>query len=183
MEVVNSALAKATRRKVHEREYLVAPVSLIVPGVLNGSLGPLYYPPEEIAANPDAWNGMPLLVNHPDEGTSARTPEIMQSQQVGSIYNVTANGKLAGEAWIDVEICRRIDNRILAALESGKKVEVSTGLKTENHPVAGTHNGKSYTHVARNYRPDHLAILPDGIGACSIEAGCGLLNEEPKCPG
>ena len=34
------------------RDHIVAPLSLIVPGVLDGSRGPLYYPPEEVAKDP-----------------------------------------------------------------------------------------------------------------------------------
>jgi hypothetical protein len=29
--------------------------------------------------------------------------------------------------------------------------------------------------VARNYRPDHLAVLPDQRGACSLTDGCGVM--------
>lgn len=30
--------------------------------------------------------------------------------------------------------------------------------------------------VARNHRPDHLAILPDQVGACSLADGAGLIR-------
>jgi hypothetical protein len=48
----------------------------------------------------------------------------------------------------------------------------------------GTLNGMEYGRIARNLMPDHLAILPDKIGACSIADGAGLLRnslyvEEP----
>src|SRR5690606_13771547 len=33
-----------------------------------------------------------------------------------------------------------------------------------------------YHSVARDYKPDHIAILPDRIGACSIADGCGVNN-------
>ena len=39
--------ASVRRESLHGRSYLVAPTTLIVPGVLNGSMGPLYYPPED----------------------------------------------------------------------------------------------------------------------------------------
>ena len=55
-------------------------------------------------------------------------------------------------------------------------MEVSTGLFTENEEVHGEFRGKPYIAVARNYRPDHLAWLPDQIGACSLAAGCGTLK-------
>lgn len=55
-------------------------------------------------------------------------------------------------------------------------VELSTGLFTDNEVEAGTWNGEDFVAIARNYRPDHLAILPDKVGACSIKDGAGLLR-------
>ena len=37
-------------------------------------------------------------------------------------------------------------------------------------------NGEEYSEVLRNYRPDHLAILPDLVGACSLDDGAGFLR-------
>jgi hypothetical protein len=52
MELLTANFAgKVRERRMGGRDYLVAPLSLIVPGVLNGSQGPLYYPEEEIARN------------------------------------------------------------------------------------------------------------------------------------
>ena len=59
-------------------------------------------------------------------------------------------------------------------------MEVSTGLFTENVQANGVFGGKAYHAIATNYRPDHLAILPDQIGACSIEDGAGLLRVNVK---
>ena len=48
------------------RTHIVAPVTMIVPGVLNGSSGALFYSPQVATANPDSWNGMPIVVYHRD---------------------------------------------------------------------------------------------------------------------
>ena len=53
--VVANFSGKARRETWDGREYLVAPATLIVPGVLNGSQGPLFYPPDE--RNDRACNG------------------------------------------------------------------------------------------------------------------------------
>jgi hypothetical protein len=86
------------------------------------------------------------------------------------------------EGWFDIEKTKKIDPRVFNALEKGNKLELSTGLDTDNIPAAigAAWNGRNYTHVARNYRPDHLAILPDQIGACSISDGCGVLVNQKK---
>lgn len=162
------------------RQYLVAPMSLINPGVLNGSKGPLFYPPEEINRNVDAWNGMPITVGHPtDNGraVSARDPKVVEKFGIGVLYNAQANGKLRAEGWFDVQKTRQVRPDILNKLLQGEKIELSTGLYTDNEPAprGATHNGRKYDFIARNYRPDHLAILPDSKGACSIQDGCGVL--------
>lgn len=175
---------KTRKATINGREYIVAKATLIVPGVLNGSKGALYYPPEEIAKNFDAWNGIPLTNGHPavsGNNVSARNPAIIQSHGLGHVYNVniTKNGRLRGEAWFDVKSCERVRPEILNKLNSGEPIELSTGLFTNNVPAnnGAHHNGRQYTHVARDYRPDHLAILLDQQGACSLRDGCGVLTD------
>ena len=160
------------------RDYIVAPLTLIVPGVLNGSKGALYYPPEEVSRDPDVWNGVPIVVYHPTRNgvhVSARDPDVLDKQGIGMVLRSKAGGKLTAEGWFDVEATRRVDNRVLQALEAGSRMELSTGLFTENEPARGTFNGKPYDAIARNYKPDHLAILPDQVGACSVNDGCGVM--------
>jgi hypothetical protein len=158
--------------------YLVAPMTLINPGVLSGSKGPLLYPPEEIARNARQWNGVPITIYHPHalgQPVSARHPGILDRQGVGVVRNATANGKLRAEGWFDAERLRRVNPGVYDRLTKGEPVELSTGLYTENEETSGTFYGRSYTAIARNYRADHLAVLPDQIGACSIADGCGVL--------
>lgn len=170
------------RVKVNGRDYLVAPVTLLVPGVLAGSKGPLHYPEEEVANSVDWWNGVPITLNHPTldgQPVTARRPDVLERSKLGRVYNVRFDGKLRAEGWFDAEATRRVDPRLWEALERGARVEVSTGLYTRNDPApeGSNHNGTPYTHVARNYRPDHLAVLPDSVGACSVQQGCGVHNQ------
>ena len=176
------------RERLDGRDYLVAPASLIVPGVLNGSKGPILYQLEDIEASAAAWNGMPIVVNHPtnDQGQaiSARHPKVLEQFGIGQVFNTKVDGKLVAEAWFDVEKTRKVDVRILNALQSGKLLELSTGLNLDAEPSSGVWNdGKgrtlNYQSIARRYRPDHLAILPDQQGACSLNDGCGIgVNSE-----
>ena len=49
METLLANLSRRTRREtLHDHPSLVAPLTLIVPGVLDGSMGPLYYPVDEV---------------------------------------------------------------------------------------------------------------------------------------
>ena len=43
-------------------------------------------------------------------------------------------------------------------------------------PAGSTWNGEPYRIIARNIRPDHLAILTDELGACSVVKGRGVNN-------
>jgi hypothetical protein len=180
--VVNYSATGIRRETRGGREIIIAPVSMIVEGVLTGSEGSLFYPADEIKKNPSAWNGMPVTANHPYIGNkpvSARSPDIEDSHRIGTVFNTTFNGKLVAEAHIDVENARSKDARILDALENGEPIELSTGLVVDTELSSGVFNGKSYDAIARNYRPDHLAILYGQKGACSIRDGCGVLvNEE-----
>lgn len=179
----NSTTKLGQARRVFKdgREYLVAPATLIVPGVLPGSKGPLNYSISEIRKNYTDWDYTPLVVYHPTQNgknVSAKTKGVIERSGIGHVVKTRADKKLTAEAWFDVAHTRRVDNRVLEALESGRPVELSTGLFTDNVPApAGSvdHRGRPYDYEATNYVPDHIAILPDQIGACSIEDGCGVL--------
>lgn len=167
------------------REYLVATATLIVPGVLNGSQGSLYYPPDEISSSTNNWDNIPIVLRHPfinGNHVSANHPGILDKYGLGFLSKPTYNNKLQAEAWFDVEKTKVVDSRVYNWLLVGKPFELSTGLYTNNHiappnSVYNSPSGKSkrYTHIARNYKPDHLAVLPDEKGACSIDDGCGVL--------
>lgn len=180
MEKLVANLSGRTRTEhIGSREFLVAPVTMIVPGVLNGSKGPLLYSAEEIAKNFSAWNNMPLILNHPIDGGSGRTPTILQEQGIGHVLKASiANSKLIAEAWFDVENTLRLDPGTFASLRANKPIELSTGLglELEPAPTDAVDNGNSYSFVVRNIQPDHLAILPDQVGACSVRDGCGVFN-------
>ena len=182
---VNSGIG-VRREKMGGREYLVAPVSMLVPGVLNGSKGPLLYPETEVVKNYGAWNYMPLTLDHPtdDKGNavSARHPSVIEKFGLGFVFNVsTKKGKLDGEAWFDIQRVEELAPDLISKLTSNQTIELSTGLSVDQKPVSNvgaSYKGKPYTAIAYNYRPDHLAILLHKRGACSLEDGCGVLVNE-----
>lgn len=186
VRIVVSSLGSAYRReKLNGRDYAVAPVTLIVEGVLDGSNGPLLYTQEELSVYPAGWNGVPLVVDHPQrdgEYVSARHPEVLADCGIGWVFNVVADPTLHGEAWFDLLLTAAYDERLpeehqmTPRIEAGLPIEVSTGLYSDDReaPKDAEFNGKRYTHVATNFKPDHLAVLPDKLGACSNEDGCGI---------
>jgi peptide deformylase len=165
------------------REYYVCPVVMLTEGVHNGSNGPLYYPSDELAKTPVVWDHKPIVVYHPQtngQSVSACSREIIESRKVGLLLNTRYAGKLKAEAWLEKARLGEVDKRVLTAIEAGKPMEVSTGLFTDNEGPGGTWNGEKYIATARNYRPDHLAILPDQKGSCSMADGAGLLMNAVK---
>lgn len=178
--IANLATAKVQRRVLDGKKYLVAPLSILVPGVLNGSKGPLFYPPDHVANAAPKWDGMPIVVYHPTimgKNVSATHPGVLEKSGIGFVKNskIGKAGRNTAHGWFDEERTKKVDVRVYNSLIAGKQIELSTGLFTDNEETPGVHNGKQYVAVAKNYRPDHLAILPDQIGACSINDGCGVL--------
>lgn len=159
-------------RRVKEggRTYLVAPVTMIVPGVLPGSKGPLFYPLQEIRRNFGDWEGTPITLGHPTQNGRQVSASSSGILHIGRVRNVSAKGKLKGEAWIDEEVAAKAAPQVIESVRNGFKVEVSTGLYTDNDPAqpGASYLHRSYTHVAKNYRPDHLAVLMDQVGACIL---------------
>ena len=167
---------------MEKREYLVAPCVSIVEGVHHGSTGSLYYPAEELAKTPQVWNHRPVVVYHPEingQGVSACDPVILSTRKVGLLMNTEYDSEIKGlkhEVWIDVAQCTEVDERVLEAVHNCEIMECSTGLWTDNEAAEGEWEGEPYSVIARNYRPDHLALLPDKIGACSVADGAGFLR-------
>jgi len=170
------------------RRYLVAPMIMMVEGVHDGSGGRLLYPADELSKTPQMWNYKPVILYHPSkngEPVSACDPVILSNRKVGVIMNTkfeeTEHGVgLKAEAWLDEDRIKKVDERIAEAIEKNQIMELSTGLFTDNESMEGEWNGEKYDAIARNYRADHLALLPDLKGACSVEDGAGFLRLNAK---
>jgi hypothetical protein len=171
--VINLA-GRVRRERVGKRDYVVAPLTMIVPGVLNGSHGPILYPAKEVAASATDWEGVILTDGHPPDWAD---DDYQDEYGIGYVHNPTIqNGKLKAEGWFDVERTRRVNPQILNAVLNGHTIELSTGVRMDFDSKPGIHNGRYYEHVGRSYRPDHLAILIHERGACSVMDGCGVNN-------
>ena len=172
------------------RNHLVVPVVALVEMVLESSTsdGPELALAEEFGATPLSWNGRPIVVNHPEingEKVSASLTEIVDKEKIGEIYNtVLDDKKLKLEAWIDLERAESLGGTIyetVQRLQEGEGViEVSTGLFSNIEEKAGRFNEEDYEGIWRNVIPDHLAILSEATGACSIEDGCGAPRANAK---
>lgn len=174
---ITTHAASTRHAQFNNRDHLVAPVIAVKESVLNGMLV-LF---DEFSAYPDAWEGVPLPVYHPQKGNvrvTANTTDVLEKQVIGRMFNVSADATakaLKAELWIDVEKAGTSDDgiEILRRLEAGENLEVSTGYFSDLELSSGFHDGKAYDGIHRNMRPDHVALLPAKKGACSWTDGCG----------
>ena len=160
------------------RSYIVVPVVMMVEGVHNGSQGPLLHLAKDLGRFPESWDGIPVMIQHPtvdDENVSANSPNILAANKVGRVFNTHMDGdKLKAEVWLDEKRLQEVSEIALQAIREQKELQVSIGVFTEDENVPGEWHGESYESIARNHRPDHLALLPGGTGACSWTDGCGI---------
>lgn len=181
---VNLLPNKCRLETLEGRSHTVVPMIMLLEGVHTGSNGALLYPGEELSKTPESWNHKPVVVYHPEangEGISACNPVIINNRKIGLILNSRYDkGQLKAEAWIEPSRADAVDPRIMTAITSNQMMELSTGVYVDYDKTPGQWKNESYTTIARNYRPDHLALLPDRIGACSISDGAGFLRNEAR---
>lgn len=177
MELLLNELDTVRREELRGREYLVAPVTPMKAMRLDKG----YVPEKEIRKSKSAWNGTPVTLNHPADAdgniVSANAPAIAERTQLGMLYNVdTTDGgeMLEGEVWIDEMKANHIGDdasSVVERLDNGDAVSVSTSYYGD--PLdPGEYDGEYREQVMGNLRPDHLALLPNKTGRCSIDDGC-----------
>lgn len=185
-----------SRLTLNNREYLTAPAVLIVEGVLNkGYIGGDQLIPQD-------WQHCCVVVNHPMDATgqamSARSPAVLAQHGMGHLYHCTLGQgqrqghpvrSLRAELYLDIAQVQALGGEALQALtmlEAQQPLELSTGFYSDALPQRGTFHGEPFDEVLLNLRPDHLALLPNGVGACSwTNGGCGaprLAHQTCGCP-
>jgi len=169
-----STYREVTRDKV---EYIVVNGVPLVEGVLNGR----FVPSAEFGDFVQDWNDVPVVIHHPQNNYgSAKVPNV-DVPVVGRFYNAKLDGtRLVGEFWIEKDKLLASDTgkAIFDRIQNNKPIEVSTGYHAASLPESGRFNQKPYTLIDKDIHPDHIAILPDAVGACSIGDGCGLNRNE-----
>jgi hypothetical protein len=154
---------------------------MMVEGVHQGSAGALYYPASSFADMPSLWNQRPVVVYHPTRNgapiSASADPQAVNEYKIGVIMNATWDGaKLRAEAWLREDRMATVDQRVLDAVQNGTMLELSTGMFMVVSEGEGEWNGERYIGIASSFKPDHLAVLPDVKGACSIADGAGFIR-------
>lgn len=181
MQFVTNAAGSVKEVTRKGKRYLVAPTVALRAGVLNGEL----VPADEVAKYADAWNGRPVPLGHPRQNGQPISANSMDlwDETPAMFWNATIDGDaLKGEIWVDVEKASAMGGdaaQLLQRLRNNDAIDVSTGYFRDLVVANGEVDGKAYTGIARNLRPDHIAILLNETGACSWADGCGVprINE------
>lgn len=188
----NTILLNSTQaRRVNQngKDFLVVPGVPAREQVMNTYL----VPAADLMRSLKGWNGVPITIQHPklnDRSANVPDPDVAV---IGRFYNAAwdaDNSRMVGEYWIDVaEATKYVEGKsILNKINEGVALETSTGYYAEDEPTSGIFDGKTYKTIHRNLLPDHIAILTNEVGACSLKDGCGVNrnvavnNCECDCP-
>src|SRR5690348_7848190 len=121
------------------REFTVVPVIALVEGVLEGanSTEPEFAPFEQFAKFPEAWNGRPVVLNHPQVNgiyVSANvSPTVLENYQMGFLASTEGDDvgkKLKTEAWLDNARIAELGGAFvdtLTRIKAGEVLNVSVG--------------------------------------------------------
>lgn len=170
------------------RKHIVVPVAMLEEGIWKSNGVKTLYRKPELARSTSTFDHKPIVVYHPKKKgkrITACDPNILNTRKVGIMLQTTQDDKLRTEAWIDPEAADRVDKRIMRAVNERKVMEMSTGLFADDDGP-GEYNGEEYDNEATNIVGDHLALLPDKIGAYPVAKGGGFMrcneatNEEPE---
>jgi len=163
--------------------YMVVPVTMMVEGVHNGSRGPIFHSAAELGKIVESWNGIPVTIGHPmvdNAFVPANSPQVLQEWGYGIVFNAHMSGvQLKAEAWIEKAKLQANNENLHDRIMNGEIIEVSVGVFSDEQEIEGTWHNETYRAVAYNFRPEHLALLPNQQGACSVNDGCGIrVNNE-----
>lgn len=184
-----SETAEAREETFRGESYIVVPVVAMVEGVRFGAAQsePELGLADVFAKYPAAWNGRPVVVNHPKVNgvhVSAGAPEVREDYEIGFTANAKRDGtRLKMEAWLNTDLLDTVDNTeiFLQKIEAKEMIEISVGFFADVVAQTGNYEGQDYAGVWQNVFSDHLAFLTSEKGACSIADGCGALrNNQAK---
>ena len=162
------------------KKHTVVPATMLIANeVFHGNQGGWYYPAGAIARSVQAWNNKPVTNSHPvnEDGayvSASSTPAIFNKFAVGTIFNTSfVNNKLTADLWLDNSKCQEI----FALMNAEKDIEVSTGMFSDD--ILNVSGGSVLGSISEIF-PDHLALLPNSVGACSVNHGCGIRANAAK---
>lgn len=164
--------------------HLRVPVVMMTEGVHVGSQGAVLHRADNLTANAEVWKNQPVVINHPQHAgqfISVRDPNANPDDVVGYVEQISSSRQqLQGSIMLNVQKLMERDMQLYQRITAGELVEVSIGAFIPLEHTPGVHNNEPYEAVAQSYQPDHLALLPGDVGACSVQDGCGIRPQANK---
>jgi len=163
-------------------QHTIYPVIMINEGVHNRVL----YTEDELTRTVQNWNNCPVPIRHPNDSEgnpiSCNSPVIHNNQVIGKVFNAHIDNKaLKADLYLNNDKVARLIPDLFTFIENEGRMDVSTGLFSDDIYQGGIFNGEEYDSIAVNILADHLAILPNERGACSWDDGCGIrTNKDEK---
>ena len=175
---INASISNYAVREemLEDQPHIVVPAVILVEGVHCGSNGCYLYSEETLRNSVNSWNGVPIPVPyHPT--APCDNPQILNEYNAGRLFNARIDGnKIKAEMWLNRARLLNKVPELYQKLMNSENVEVSTGLFPTELTEPGVWNDKEHSGEILNMKPDHVAILVNDIGACSVEDGCGIRN-------
>lgn len=172
------------------REFIDVPAIILGEQVLYGAggyeFGAELVTEKALSNSVIQWNNIPVVIYH--TGESARTIENLENERVGFIYNAEIIGYDEKPTNVRLKCMLRLDVELLMLHEEGEDIintfdagdimEMSTGYYVKDWQMQeGSFRGQEYVALQNEIIPDHLALLPNAVGAYSIEDGGGANRE------
>ena len=192
---LRGATGKLRAARLHERDYLVVPVTALVEAVIHplGSKGRGEFVSRKVLKQSvDTWNGRPCVPDHPMDAQgnliSANLPAVFEQQSFGMTFNAAFENdkELHMEAWLDpvrAEMVGAHAMDVIDKVRNDQPVEVSVGGYVRYVESAGSYNGQEYGVEWLQVTSDHLALgLRGARGACSVDMGCGAMRGNAESP-
>lgn len=158
-----------------DNDYAVLPAVMMVEGTYTPYVenftekSALKFTTKELKRSINSWNGRPVSIDHPDNQQSCNCPSNYQKRWIGYVFNTRMDGtrnRMLSDIWID----KNRGSSIIDMFSKGNEVDISIGAYGDLVPS----NDNDADFLMTNIVGDHLAVLPNGIGACSWKDGCGI---------
>ena len=161
-----------------EQGHLIVPVVALRESVIHAcnAAQAEFVPLATLADTVQRWPGRPVMLGHPmKDGKPVAAQEFIDSHSFGQIAAARISGsKLHMDIHIDPFKAKKVGaGRILERLRNNEICEVSVGCHVVTDKQPGVFDGEPYGCSWQSISPDHLAILENKAGACSVAAGCG----------
>jgi hypothetical protein len=149
-------------------QYLVAPLTIITPGVWSGGV---FGSRQVLAECAHKWNGLPITLNHLPRGADGRFDAAVRDRTaIGTVLVpwTAGDGGIRADGWFNVEALEEIAPEVLARLRRGLPIPASAGQQIyfRRAPSGATYNSRPYTVLAYDIQPDHLAVSTRMVAAC-----------------